>query len=202
MSMTAAELLEAALDGTLQDDDAPNEQPDAAVTDDATGAAAPEGQDKQEAGNAETEVEGAPILSKSGAYTIPYQKLVDARTDRDAWKQRAEQLEAQVQSLSTQQQANLASAQQDAQNRADAGQAPTQADHSTSTMPAFSRRRCHRQPSVITAAATRATQPRECRRLMRPPTGGRDGPSAHGIRRWSAPGSRLRNRPGRTPTDG
>ena len=43
MNMTAAELLEAALDGTLQDDDATTEQPDAAVTDDATGDAAPEG---------------------------------------------------------------------------------------------------------------------------------------------------------------
>ena len=33
MSMTAAELLEAALDGTLQDDDAHNEQPDASADD-------------------------------------------------------------------------------------------------------------------------------------------------------------------------
>jgi len=70
MSMTASELLEAALDGTLQDDDAPNEQPDAS-TEGVPAAAAPEGQDKQEPGNAETEVEGAPILSKSGAYTRP-----------------------------------------------------------------------------------------------------------------------------------
>ena len=32
MSMTAAELLEAALDGTLQDDDATTEQPDASTS--------------------------------------------------------------------------------------------------------------------------------------------------------------------------
>ena len=48
MSMTAAELLEAALDGTLQDDDATNEQPDAS-TEGVPAAAAPEGQDKQDA---------------------------------------------------------------------------------------------------------------------------------------------------------
>ena len=83
--MTAAELLEAALDGTLQDDDAPTEQPDAS-TEGVPAAAAPEGQDEQEAGNAETEVEGAPILSKSGAYTIPYEKLAEAREARKAAK--------------------------------------------------------------------------------------------------------------------
>ena len=92
MSMTAAELLEAALDGTLQDDDAPTEQPDAS-TDGVPAAAAPEGQDKQEAGNAETEVEGAPILSKSGAYTIPYEKLAEAREARKAAQDRIAQLE-------------------------------------------------------------------------------------------------------------
>ena len=40
MSMTAAELLEAALDGTLQDDDASTEQPDAS-TEGVPAAAAP-----------------------------------------------------------------------------------------------------------------------------------------------------------------
>ena len=128
--MTPAEMLDAAMEGALDVDGGAEhvEQPTDEENQEqqAEQVAAGEGQPNDSA--AGNEPEGAPIASKSGAYTIPYQKLVDARTDRDAWKQRAEQLEAQVQSLSTQQQANLASAQQDAQNRADAGQAPTQAD--------------------------------------------------------------------------
>lgn len=128
MSMTASELLEAALDGTLQDDDATAEQPDAAVTDDTTSASAPEGQDKQEPGNAETEVEGAPILSKSGAYTIPYEKLAEAREARKAAQDRIAQLEQQIAELTSAQQRNLAAVQADAQDRANAGQAQTAAD--------------------------------------------------------------------------
>lgn len=127
MSMTAAELLEAALDGTLQDDDAPTEQPDANA-DDVPAAAAPEGQDEQEAGNAETEVEGAPILSKSGAYTIPYQKLAEAREARKVAQDRVAQLEQQVAELTGAQRQNLAAVQADAQDRANAGQAQTAAD--------------------------------------------------------------------------
>ena len=127
MSMTAAELLEAALDGTLQDDDAPTEQPDAS-TDDVPAAAAPEGQDEQEAGSAETEVEGAPILSKSGAYTIPYQKLAEAREARKVAQDRVAQLEQQVAELTGAQRQNLAAVQADAQDRANAGQAQTATD--------------------------------------------------------------------------
>ena len=128
MSMTAAELLEAALDGTLQDDDAPNEQLDAAVTDDTTSASAPEGQDKQDHASTETEVEGAPILSKSGAYTIPYEKLAEAREARKAAQDRIAQLEQQVAELTSAQQRNLAAVQADAQDRANTGQAQTTAD--------------------------------------------------------------------------
>ena len=127
MSMTAAELLEAALDGTLQDDDAPTEQPDAS-TEGVPAAAAPEGQDEQEAGSAETEVEGAPILSKSGAYTIPYEKLAEAREARKAAQDRIAQLEQQVAELTGAQQRNLAAVQADAQDRANAGQAQTATD--------------------------------------------------------------------------
>ena len=127
MSMTAAELLEAALDGTLQDDDAPTEQPDAS-TEGVPAAAAPEGQDEQKAGNAETEVEGAPILSKSGAYTIPYEKLAEAREARKAAQDRIAQLEQQVAELTGAQRQNLAAVQADAQGRANAGQAQTATD--------------------------------------------------------------------------
>ena len=127
MSMTAAELLEAALDGTLQDDDAPNEQPDAS-TEGVPAAAAPEGQDKQDDASTETEVEGAPILSKSGAYTIPYEKLAEAREARKAAQDRIAQLEQQVAELTGAQQRNLAAVQADAQDRANAGQAQTATD--------------------------------------------------------------------------
>ncbi len=127
MSMTAAELLESALDGTLQDDDVPTEQPDAS-TEGVPAAAAPEGQDEQEAGSAETEVEGAPILSKSGAYTIPYEKLAEAREARKAAQDRIAQLEQQVAELTGAQRQNLAAVQADAQDRANAGQAQTATD--------------------------------------------------------------------------
>ena len=127
MSMTAAELLEAALDGTLQDDDAPTEQPDAS-TEGVPAAAAPEGQDEQKAGTAETEVEGAPILSKSGAYTIPYEKLAEAREARKAAQDRIAQLEQQVAELTGAQRQNLAAVQADAQDRANAGQSQTATD--------------------------------------------------------------------------
>ena len=127
MSMTSAELLEAALDGTLQDDDAPTEQPDAS-TEGVPAAAAPEGQDEQEAGSAETEVDGAPILSKSGAYTIPYEKLAEAREARKAAQDRIAQLEQQVAELTGAQRQNLAAVQADAQDRANAGQSQTATD--------------------------------------------------------------------------
>lgn len=127
MSMTAAELLESALDGTLQDDDALTEQPDAS-TDDAPAAATAERQTDQQAGDTETEVEGAPVLSKSGAYTIPYEKLAEARNERNALRDRVAELEQQLAGLNSHQQQNLATAQADAQDRAAAGQAQTAAD--------------------------------------------------------------------------
>lgn len=127
MSMTAAELLESALDGTLQDDDALTEQPDVS-TDDVPAAATAERQTDQQAGDTETEVEGAPVLSKSGAYTIPYEKLAEARNERNALRDRVAELEQQLAGLNSHQQQNLATAQADAQDRAAAGQAQTAAD--------------------------------------------------------------------------
>ena len=125
MSMTAAELLEAALDGTLQDDDAPSEQPDAS-TESVPTAAAPEGQDGQDASTG-TEV-AAPIMSKSGAYTIPYEKLAEAREARKAAQDRIAHLEQQVAELTGAQRQNLAAVQADAQDRANAGEAQTATD--------------------------------------------------------------------------
>ena len=71
---------------------------------------------------------GTPISSKSGAYTIPYEKLTEARHARDTLKAENEALKAQLADLTTAQAQNLAAAQAQAQARADAGQAPTQAD--------------------------------------------------------------------------
>ena len=128
MSMTSAELLEAALDGTLEGDEAPTEQPQVTEPGDELAAASAEHQDPPQAGATETEVEGAPILSKSGAYTIPYEKLAEAREGRKAALDRVAQLEQQVAELTARQQQNLAAAQADAQDRAAAGQEQTAAD--------------------------------------------------------------------------
>ncbi|QRI92518.1 hypothetical protein JQN63_11400 [Delftia lacustris] len=78
---------------------------------------------------------GAPIASKSGSYTIPFEKLAQARTERDQFKARGDSLEsenatlkAQIDQLTRSQQTNLAQAQADASAREQAGAAPTSAD--------------------------------------------------------------------------
>ncbi|UUE95372.1 hypothetical protein [Comamonas thiooxydans] len=78
--------------------------------------------------SAQEEHEGAPIASKSGGYTIPYEKLTEARTARDSAIAEAAQLRAQLEQMTAAQAANLQQAQAEAQARADAGKAPTQAD--------------------------------------------------------------------------
>ncbi|MDH1337422.1 hypothetical protein N5D77_25385 [Comamonas thiooxydans] len=78
--------------------------------------------------SAQEEPEGAPIASKSGGYTIPYEKLTEARTARDSAIAEAAQLRAQLEQVTAAQAANLQQAQAEAQARADAGKAPTQAD--------------------------------------------------------------------------
>ncbi len=135
MPMTDAEILEAALDGTLVEDDGQIEEEgvEASVQETAVAKAPTDGQPEakptqEQAVAADTEVEGAPILSKSGGYTIPYQKLTDARAERDALRVEVETLRQQIGTLTTQQQQNLAAAQAGSQDRADAGQAQTQAD--------------------------------------------------------------------------
>lgn len=72
--------------------------------------------------------EGAPIASKSGGYTIPYEKLTEARTARDSAIAERDQLRAQLEQMTAAQATNLQQAQAEAQARADAGKAPTQAD--------------------------------------------------------------------------
>jgi hypothetical protein len=121
--MTPQELLAAAEAGTLDMDseDQQIKEP-APQQQDATPAEA--GQDQAPEG---AEVV-APIASKSGAYTIPYEQLAKAREQAKAFAAEAEMLRAQLAELSATQAANLAAAQAQAQNRADAGYAATQQD--------------------------------------------------------------------------
>ena len=116
--MTPAEMLDAAMDGTLTlDGEAkptePEVQPDT-----------PEATDDQQ----HDEPEGAPIASKSGTYTIPYEKLVQAREKASTLESENAALKAQLDELNAKQQQNLEQAQASAQDRADAGQQATDAD--------------------------------------------------------------------------
>lgn len=139
--LTPAELLEKALNGESLDGD------DITVTDpqdnnggtadgagtavDAAGQVAQgQAQDKPSTDQKPTDDEpaGAPIASKSGAYTIPYEKLEQARTHAKTLEGENEALRAQVAELTAKAQANLAAAEDNAQARADAGQAQTTAD--------------------------------------------------------------------------
>lgn len=130
----AQQLLAAAFNGTLDlDADASGssvvsgEVPAAPATE-ATTAEAAQTTAPAVATPAQDEQEGAPIASKSGSYTIPYEKLSEARSARDSAIAEAAQLRAQLEQLTAAQAANMQQAQVEAQARADAGQAATQAD--------------------------------------------------------------------------
>ncbi|MFM2324912.1 MAG: hypothetical protein RL244_1791 [Pseudomonadota bacterium] len=142
MALTPAELLEKALNGESLDDDHADEatkttttpeEPTDNNTDDAADAAKA-GADEQGkttggAGTTEDdEPKGAPIASKSGAYTIPYEKLEQARDRAKTLEGENESLRAQLAELNAKQQANLEQAEDNAQARADAGKQQTEAD--------------------------------------------------------------------------
>ena len=142
--ITPAELLEKALNGeSLDGDDAGagattegNTQGDGAgtaVDAAAAGGAGTGADDKQQEQKTGDEPAGAPIASKSGAYTIPYEKLAEARDRAKTLEGENETLRAQLAELTAKQQANLASAESSAQARADAGAAQTQADQNLNT---------------------------------------------------------------------
>lgn len=101
---------------------------------DDTSATGKTGDDKPAPGGSD-EPEGAPIASKSGTYTIPYEKLADARAAEKAAKAESEalaqanaELQAKLDELTAKQQQNLATAQQEAAARSESGAAATQAD--------------------------------------------------------------------------
>ncbi len=129
MTTEAQQLLDAAFAGTLNLDADANQAKAPAATDSEAGI--PANTTTEQAAGAQAtqdDEKPAPIASKSGEYTIPYEKLTSARTERDQYKAEAAQLREQLASLTATQASNFAAAQQQAQTRADAGQAPTQAD--------------------------------------------------------------------------
>lgn len=140
MALTPAELLEKALNGESLDGEDTATQGNQDNTNGADGAGiaadtagqGDEGNTQEAAAmQAQTtgdEPVGAPIASKSGAYTIPYEKLEQARTHAKTLEGENEALRAQVAELTAKAQTNLANAEDGAQARADAGQAQTQAD--------------------------------------------------------------------------
>lgn len=117
--MTPAQMLDAAMEGTLDGvlDDGEQKEVEQPTT-----AAEPQTEQAQEY------PEGTPIASKSGAYSIPYDELIKARDRAKEAELEAQQLRAQLQDLTTKQQANLAIAQEQAQSRAESGEQATQAD--------------------------------------------------------------------------
>ena len=142
--ITPAELLEKALNGeSLDGDDAgagattegntTGDGAGTAVDAAAAGGAGTGADDKQQEQKTGDEPAGAPIASKSGAYTIPYEKLAEARDRAKTLEGENETLRAQLAELTAKQQANLASAESSAQVRADAGAAQTQADQNLNT---------------------------------------------------------------------
>ena len=138
--LTPAELLEKALNGESLDGDGAgattegNTQGDGAGTAvDAASAGAAQGADGKQTADTDDEPAGAPIASKSGSYTIPYEKLAEARDRAKTLEGENETLRAQLAELTAKQQANLASAESSAQARADAGAAQTQADQNLNT---------------------------------------------------------------------
>lgn len=134
MALTPAEILEKALNGESLDGDEVATGQSHGDTDGAAGAegaavdAANADDADQKTAAADDEPVGAPIASKSGAYTIPYEKLDEARTRAKTLETENEALRKEIAELSAQQQANIARAEERAQDRADAGQAQTQAD--------------------------------------------------------------------------
>ena len=152
MALTAAELLEKALNSESLDGDEPvttGEQGEKNGAEGADGAAVEsagaDNASQAQGAKAQTtddEPEGAPIASKSGAYTIPYEKLEQARDrgktlegENETLRDRSKTLEgenetlrAQLAELNAKQQANLERAEEKAQDRADAGQNQTAAD--------------------------------------------------------------------------
>lgn len=127
--MTPAEMLDAAMDGKLEldSDQLPEQQSQIDPANNANTEQADPATQQDEQKSSDEEIK-APIASKSGEYTIPYEKLEAARNQAKTLAGENEQLRQQLAALTTRQQANLEQAIGEAQGRADAGQQQTQAD--------------------------------------------------------------------------
>ena len=112
-NVAAGEMLDAALDGKLDMDaqgaDAPGAPPQAHVASEETAAAhaAPDASDADSG-----QEQPAPIAAKSGGYTIPYEKLTEARHQRDELRAQNEALRQQLAALQAAQSAQSATAAQ------------------------------------------------------------------------------------------
>jgi hypothetical protein len=141
--LTPAELLEKALNGeSLDGDDADSSEQGSNGNNDGAADGAgnavdaagqgDKGQQEQDKGSTEhaegDEPKGAPVASKSGAYTIPFERLESARERNKTLEGENQTLRAQLAELTAKQQQNLDQAEDRAQARADAGQAQTAAD--------------------------------------------------------------------------
>jgi hypothetical protein len=131
-AQAAWKLLDAAAAGTLNLDAADAGQPSNVAPVDNGETAKPVVAEPAAVVAPEAEVEGAPIAAKSGSYTIPYEKLAEARGRAKTLEEENTTLKAQLADLSARQQANLSAAQAEATARASAGQAPTSADQQAS----------------------------------------------------------------------
>lgn len=107
--MTPAEMLEAALNGELEPHKEPKKEPNA----------------EPPQNSSDDEPVGAPIASKSGTYTIPYEKLEKAREKAHTLEAENVALKARLDAM---QQSNLSDAQAAASMREATGKVPTQAD--------------------------------------------------------------------------
>lgn len=112
-NVAAGEMLDAALDGKLDMDaqgvDAPGAPPQAHVASEET-AAAHAAPDEPNADSGQEQP--APIAAKSGGYTIPYEKLTEARHQRDELRAQNEALRQQLAALQAAQSAQSATAAQ------------------------------------------------------------------------------------------
>lgn len=132
--MTPEQLLEAAMDGTLPLDGEAEQAAPQAPQQPASHQADDAPQDGQDDDPLSKYPEGTPIASKSGTYSIPYDELTKARERAKAAELQVAQLQAQLQeALTPRQQENLEQAQAAAQERAEAGAAPTQSDENLAT---------------------------------------------------------------------
>lgn len=113
-AMAAHEMLDAALDGTLETQaegaDASAAEKDAGAPPPESAAAQPDVVQTPPAG--EGQEQPAPIAAKSGGYTIPYEKLTEARHQRDELRVQNEALRQQLAALQAVQSVQAAPAAQ------------------------------------------------------------------------------------------